>query len=64
LHLALQGADGRVQRRQLTFQAIPPEAQHPHLAFLVSSQTGGARTVLGAATVQREHVRMGETVDF
>ena len=29
LHLLLQGADGGVQRRQLPFSAIAPEAQHP-----------------------------------
>jgi hypothetical protein len=57
----LQRADRGINRRQLTLETVAPEAQHPQLALLMTTQgiAGGAR--IAAATERGEHGKMPPT---
>jgi len=55
LDLLLQGADGRIQGRQLPLGAITPEGEHLELALLMATTESFAVVQAAAAANGGEH---------
>jgi hypothetical protein len=54
----LQRVDRGINRRQLTLEAVTPEAQHPQLAMLMTPQGIARGARVAAATERGEHGKM------